>query len=131
MVYFKLGRLASTFFDSISGASISGKEVIALRKEPKNKKFQDALRGNHITFATEAEFIKAGGKLETAPVVEEDEDTNEFITKAKKAGFDEEDLAAIQAAVEKLEEAPSNAKRKKALIELEDLYDKLEENYGK
>lgn len=128
MNYFKLGKKASTFFDPISGVNISGSEVIALKREPKTKKFQSALSAGHIMMATEKNYTDAGGVLPQANEVSEND--HELIIKAKKLGFDDEDISKLEEAIQAVESATTKAKKKSAQIDLEDLFEDLESSYA-
>jgi hypothetical protein len=57
MKYFKLGKTASSFYDSKSTLSISNKAVVAMENgKCSTKKVQRALESGHIIEVNEAEF---------------------------------------------------------------------------
>lgn len=73
--YVKLGDKAESFYDPYSGLTLAGKEVVKLSPIAVSSfAVQNALKGGHLSHASEPEFIKAGGVVEKAPDVEEKKD---------------------------------------------------------
>lgn len=56
MLYYKLGDLAGVFSDPVSEITILPKQVVAIEKAPKHRKFREALKGGHIQSASQHEY---------------------------------------------------------------------------
>ena len=64
--YVKLGGAAESFYDPYSDFSLAGKEVKALEhKALDSNRVKAALSGGHLSYASEKEFIDAGGVIES------------------------------------------------------------------
>jgi len=75
--YIKLGQKAESFYDPFSKLSLVGKQVAEFSgKVANSNRVKLGLSGGHLSYASEAEFLAAGGKLLDLLTVESKFGTN-------------------------------------------------------
>jgi hypothetical protein len=99
--YIKLGDKAESFYDPYSEFGLVGKQVKLLEDNAaKSNTVTNALKGGHLTFATEAEFVAAGGEVpEEIPAFTSEfgDDAKEIIAYYKKTyEVTKEDVTAFK-----------------------------------
>ena len=77
--YVKLGTMAESFFDASSRLGLAGKDVKELTsKALRSNRVDAALKGGHLIYASEQEFVKGGGKIVSPEDSEEIVFTSKF-----------------------------------------------------
>ncbi len=122
--YVKLGDNAESFFDPYSRLSLAGKQVLLLEgKSLTSNRVKLALKGGHLSHATQEEFVKAGGKViekKTQESVKEDDKP----TFESKYGNTAEELLAFYEKTYQVTEKDIKAFKK---LSLEDMVKELDE----
>lgn len=126
--YYKLGDKASSFYDPITKLLLRGNtEVVELEKRPKSSKVARALQGGHIVKVSKADYDEYVGESQKPEVPAEvnrdipennlklskkekeafaklfknfEDDEDALMEDAKEFGFNEEDLALLQASLD-------------------------------
>ncbi len=131
--YVKLGEKASSFFDPFSRLTLAGKQEVVLldAKALKSNRVKSALKGGHLSYASESEFAEFGGIVpedtkEKTAKKDEDEDDDEKTIESKYGTNAEELLAYYK---KTYEVSKTDIKKFKALSlqEMVDELKKLEE----
>jgi hypothetical protein len=121
--YVKLGDKAESFSDPFSGLNLAGKEVKELTGDALNSNsIKNALKGGHLSYASEFEFTKAGGVI---PEIGKEEDEEETIE--SEFGKNAEELIAYYKKTYDVKAADVKAFKKLTLQEMVDELTKLAE----
>jgi len=120
--YVKLGDKAESYYDPYSGLSLAGKEVKELLGTAlTSNSIANALKGGHLSHASEYEFVKAGGVI---PEVEKDEEEE---TIESEFGKNAEELIAYYKKNYEVKAPDVKAFKKLTLQEMVDELTKLAE----